>query len=71
MINNYIWYSTFHVIDITHVIIVFVLFNNQGQKLHGELRKTVLFLTSQAMYNRFKRPSAGCVRELYYVYRKI
>ena len=26
--------------------------------------------TPQAMYNQFKRPSAGSVRELYYIYRK-
>ena len=32
--------------------------------------KTALFLTPQAMYNQFKRPSAGSVRELYYIYRK-
>ena len=28
-------------------------------------------LTPQAMHNQFKRPSAGSVRELYYIYRKI
>ena len=29
-----------------------------------------LSLTPQAMYNQFKRPSAGSGRELYYIYRK-
>ena len=43
---------------------------NQGQKLHGQLRKTTLSLTPQAMNKQFKRPSAGSVRELYYIYRK-
>ena len=43
---------------------------NQGNKLSGQLRKTVLSLTPQAMYNHFKRPSAETVRELYYIYRK-
>ena len=33
-------------------------------------QKTSLSLTPQAMYNQFKRPSAGSVRELYYIYRK-
>ena len=27
--------------------------------------------TPQAMYNQFKRPSAGSEIELYYIYRKI
>ena len=35
-----------------------------------KLRKTALSLTPQAMYNQFKRPSAGSVSELYYIYRK-
>ena len=43
---------------------------NYGKKLSGQLRKTVLSMTPQAMYNQFKRPSAGSVRELYYIYRK-
>ena len=43
---------------------------NQGQKLHGQLRKTALSLTPQAMNKKFKRPSAGSVRDLYYIYRK-
>ena len=33
-----------------------ILTYNQGQKLYGQLRKTVLSLTPQAMYNQFKRP---------------
>ena len=37
---------------------------NHGQKLYGQLRKTALSLTPQAMHNQFKRPSAGSVREL-------
>ena len=32
-------------------------------------QKTALCLTPQAMYNQFKRPSAGSVNELYYIYR--
>ena len=32
--------------------------------------KTELSLKPQAMYNQFKRPSAGVVRELYYIYKK-
>ena len=45
---------------------------NQGNKLSGQpcfrismgqLRKTVLSMTPQAMYNQFKRPSVGSVRE--------
>ena len=43
---------------------------NHGQKLYGQLRKTALSLSPQAMYNQFKRPSAWSVRELYYIYRK-
>ena len=39
-------------------------------KNYGQLRKTALPLTPQAMYNQFKRLSAGSVSELYYVYRK-
>ena len=42
------------------------LFHNKGQKLHA---KMALFLTPQAMYNQFKRSSAGSVREFYYIYR--
>ena len=33
-------------------------------------QKTALCFTPQAMYNQFKRPSAGIVSELYYIYRK-
>ena len=43
---------------------------NHGQKLCGQLRKTALSLTPQAMHNPLKRQSAGSVRELYYIYRK-
>ena len=43
---------------------------NQGQTLHGQLRKAMLTLTPQAMNNQFKRPSAGSGRELYYIYKK-
>ena len=43
---------------------------NHGKKLSGQMRKTALSLTPQAMYNQFKRPYAGSVRELYYIYRK-
>ena len=34
----------------------------------GNCENTALSLTPQAMYNLFKRPSAGSVRELYYIY---
>ena len=43
---------------------------NQGQKLYGQLRKTALSLTPQAMCNQFKRPSTASVSELYYIYIK-
>ena len=43
---------------------------NYGQKLYGQLRKTALSLTPQAMHSQFKIPSAGSVREVYYIYRK-
>ena len=36
-----------------------LLHYNHGQKLYGHLRKTALSMTPQAMYNQFKRPSAG------------
>ena len=32
-------------------------------KINGQTAKTALSLTSQAMYNQFKRPSAGSVSE--------
>ena len=41
---------------------------NHGKKLSGQLRKTALSLTPQAMHKQFKRPSAVSVRELYYIY---
>ena len=31
-------------------------------------QKMALSLTPQAMYNQFKKPSAGSVSELYYIY---
>ena len=40
------------------------------KKLMTKRQKTALFLTPQAMYNQFKRSSAGIVSELYYIYRK-
>ena len=40
------------------------------KKIIWTTEKKVLSLTPQAMYNQFKRPSAGSVRELYYIYRK-
>ena len=43
---------------------------NHGQKLDQQLRKTVLSLTQQAMYNQLKRPSARSISELYYIYGK-
>ena len=43
---------------------------NHGKKINGQLRKTALSLTPQAMYNQFKRQSAESLRELYYIYRK-
>ena len=46
--------------------IIFSLIYNPGKK-YGQ---TALYLTPQAMYNQFKRPSAGSVRELYYIHRK-
>ena len=36
----------------------------------AKLQKTALYLTPQAMYNQFKRPSAASVSELYYICRK-
>ena len=36
---------------------------NHGKKLLGQLRKTALSLTPQAMYNQFKRQSEWSVRE--------
>ena len=39
-------------------------------KNYGQLRKTVLSMTPQAMYKQFKRHSAGTVSELYHIYRK-
>ena len=41
-----------------------------AKKNYGQLRKTALSLTPQAMYNQFKRSSAGSVSELYYIYRE-
>ena len=43
---------------------------NRGNKLSGQMRKTAVCLTPQAMYNQFKRPSAASVSELYYICRK-
>ena len=43
---------------------------NPGQKLCPKLRKMALYLAPQAMYNQFKRPSAGSVSDLYYIYIK-
>ena len=43
---------------------------NHGKKLMAKRQKTPLCLTPQAMYNQFKRPSAGSVSELYYICRK-
>ena len=40
------------------------------KKLMAKRQKTALCLTPQAMYNQFKRPSAGIVSELYYICRK-
>ena len=40
------------------------------KKLMAKRQKTALCLTPQAMYNQFKRPSAGSVSELYYICRK-
>ena len=48
---------------------IFITYN-QGQKLHGQLRKMALSLTPQAMNKQFKRPYAGSVREHYNIYRK-
>ena len=39
------------------------------ENLMANRQKTALCLTPQAMYNQFKRPSAGSVSELYYIYR--
>ena len=49
---------------------VLVTVYNPGQKICPKLRKTALYLIPQAMYNQFKRQSAGSVSELYYIYRK-
>ena len=39
------------------------------ENLMANRQKTALCLTPQAMYNQFKRPSAGSVIELYHIYR--
>ena len=54
-------------------LVYFIHTYNYGNKLSGQLRKTAmsLTLTPQAMYNQFKRPSAGIVRELYYIYKDL
>ena len=43
---------------------------NHRQNLYGQLRKTAFSLTPQLMPNQFKWPSAGSIREPYYIYRK-
>ena len=43
---------------------------NHWQNVYGQLRKTAFSLTPQSMPNQFKWPSAGSVREPYYIYRK-
>ena len=41
-----------------------------NHRLMAKRQKTELSLTPQAMYNQFKKPSAGSVSELYYIYGK-
>ena len=50
-------------------VLIFRLLQS-GKKLMAKLLKMALYLTPQAMYNQFKRQSAGSVSELYYIYRK-
>ena len=49
---------------------IFFMKLQSWKKLMAKRQKTALLLTPQAMYNQFKRPSAGSVSELYYIYRK-
>ena len=68
-------FITYSAILLFHVYILFIILTrkglyNRGNKLSGQMRKTALCLTPQAMYNQFKRPSAASVSELYYICRK-
>ena len=71
VINNYFTSITNNLELKLDVLTNTNLIYNHGQQLYGQLRKTALSLTPQAMYNQLKRPSTGSVRELYYIYRKI
>ena len=53
-----------------HYILFYSRILQSWTKLYGQLRKRAFYLTPQAMYNQFKRPSARSVSELYYTYRK-
>ena len=66
MLSKITCYITNNLISDTIVLQIY----NPGQKIWPKLRKTALYLKPQAMYNHFKRPSAGSVSELYYIYRK-
>ena len=49
---------------------LYVFHLQSGEKIiWTTAKKTALSLTPQAMQKQFKRPSAGSVRELYYIYR--
>ena len=45
------------------------LYLQSWKKLMAKRQKTAMCLTPQAMYSQFKRPSAGILSELYYIYR--
>ena len=47
-----------------------LIFGLLEKKIMDNCEKRRCALTPQAMYNQFKRPSAGSVRELYYIYIK-
>ena len=63
--------SIVYIYSIFNVLCRLCTLYNQGQKLYGQLRKMALSLTTQAMHNQFKKPSAGTVRELYYIYNLV
>ena len=66
---TYFFRKCYEEVDLKKVIIIFL--NLQSwKKWMAKRQKTALCLTPQAMYNQFKRPSAGSVSELYYICRK-
>ena len=57
---------------VTNFVISLFSYNKlqSWKTLIAKLQKIALYLTPEAMYNQFKRPSAGSVSELHYTYRK-